>query len=178
MLEVFIEQVDPFFFFFGQHIKAISEQPLLQIIELLQQNLVILLDFLVALLDLHQDKGQLVVELFRLHQVNDDLLQLEDSFFLVVGKNGQDYLLCNFTAGFTVVLQVENAVDVNLCREEKRVESIGKGLQLIMNLIVAIDCLVFLLSLLLHFPHRSLQNFHPKHCSTLSDRIITQRRAN
>lgn len=92
----------------------------------MKQNPIILLHFLVPLLYPHQDQGQLVVELFRLFQVYDDLLQLKNFLLLVVGKNGKDYLLYNFIAGLAVVLQVENAVDVDLCEKEKRIDSIGQ----------------------------------------------------
>lgn len=64
LFEIVVEEVDSFVFLGCETSEAIGEQSLLQFIKFLQQQLFILFDFLVSLLDLHQDQGQLVIELF------------------------------------------------------------------------------------------------------------------
>lgn len=125
LFEIVVDEVDSFLFLGCEASEVISEQSLLQVVKFLQQQLVILLDFLVPLLDLHQNQGQLVIELFGFLQIYDDLFQLKDSLLFVVGENGMDYLLCDFTAGLAVDLQTENAIEVHLCDEKEQIESIG-----------------------------------------------------
>lgn len=71
-----------------------------------------LLNLLILLLDLHNLKGQLVIEVALLSQQSDNLAMLKDACCFVVSDNRVYYCVVHFFAKILVFAEVEKSVAI------------------------------------------------------------------